>query len=181
MRSLHTIPVPRDGTFEADWSGFAAFLAQQRDGCAARHAAWGSLPERLGSQVEDYLLPVPALIDFEATPHIIHADLTADHLLGQYEAGSWKTSGLIDFGDARTGNLFYELPALHQDFFLGDRHLLSAFLDSYGFDPPPDFPRRALSYCLLHEFDLFTNPGFMSNLLQECASLTDLADHLWRF
>lgn len=180
VRALHTLPVPRDGTFEADWTGFAAFLAQQRDGCAARLAKWDSLPARLVSQVEDYLLPASELIDLSTPPHIIHADLTADHLLGQIMGEHWITKGLIDFGDARTGSLYYELPALHLDFFQGDHQLLSTFLDSYGFDPPPDFPRRALSFCLLHEFDVFTDPGFMAGLLQECGSLADLADHLWR-
>jgi hygromycin-B 7''-O-kinase len=180
LRALHTLPVPRDGPFEQDWTGFNAFLQNQRAGLAARLAGWGSLPGRLLAQVADYLLPTAQWVNMNASPHIIHADLTADHLLGQVNQARWVTGGLIDFGDARVGNLYYELPALHLDFFQGDRRLLSAFLEGYGFIPPPDFPRRALSFCLLHEFDIFAGPATTLGLLQNCHTLADLADHLWR-
>ena len=180
VRSLHALPVPEDGPFEKDWSGYASFLATQHEGCTARHAAWGSLPDRLSSKVGEYLLPIAELVNYDALPHIVHGDLHGDHLLGQIRRGRWETSGLIDYGDARVGSLYYELAALHLDLFQGDQRLLTAFLDGYGFVPPPDFPRRALSFCLLHEFDLFTSPGFMASLLQKCQTLSDLAEHLWR-
>ncbi len=179
LRVLHTLPIPQDGPFERDWSGFAAFMENQHAGCAARLAGWGSLPNHLRSQVTDFLLPTAQSIDLSASPHIVHADLTSDHLLGWIRNGRWVTHGLIDYGDARIGNLYYELPALHMDFFQGDRRLLRAFLEGYGFIPPADFPRRALSFCLLHEFDLFTGLANTA-LLQKCSTLADLADLLWR-
>lgn len=178
--NLHTLPLPQGGPFEKDWSGYAAFLAGQRAGCASRHAAWGSLPDRMVSEVKEYLPTIHELIDFGARPHIVHADLTGDHLLGKITRGRWITRGLIDFSDARGANLYYELPALHLDFFQGDRSLLRAFLDHYGFVPPSDFPRRALSYCLLHEFNLFSSPLFQTGLLAKCKSLENLADNLWQ-
>lgn len=180
VRSLHALPVPEDGTFERDWSGYTSFLASQTKGCASRHAAWGSLPDRLIDQVDGYLLPPGDLVDPHAQPHLIHADLTGDHLLGQVISHRWETRGLIDFGDARIGNIYYELPALHTDFFQGDRRLLGAFLKGYGFVPPPDFPRRALTFCLLHEFDLFVGSGYVAGLVQKCQTLADLAEQLWR-
>jgi Ser/Thr protein kinase RdoA (MazF antagonist) len=180
VQAIHALPVPPDGPFENTWAGYAAFLSRQSEDCRARLAVWASLPDRLLSQVEDYLLPVADLINLSTRPHIIHADLTGDHLLGQVTEGRWITRGLIDFGDARIGNIFYELPALHLDFFQGDLRMLSAFLEGYSFVPPPDFPRRALSFCLLHEFDLFTSPVITTPLLQKCLTLADLAEHLWR-
>ncbi len=179
-RALHSLPLPQNGPFEKDWSGYAAFLAGQRAGCASRHAAWGSLPGRMVRELEDFLPTVPELANFGARLHIVHADLTGDHLLGKISRGRWITRGLIDFGDARSADVYYELPVLHLDFFQGDRSLLRTFLDHYGFDPPPDFPRRALSSCLLHEFDLFSGPFFKTGLLANCKSLENLADNLWQ-
>ena len=175
VRALHNLPLPEAGPFETSWSGFERFLAGQWAGCAARHATWGSLPPHLVAQIDAFLPPLSALLDPSIRPHLIHADLTADHLLGQVVDGRWRSLGLIDFGDARTGNLEYELAALHLDLFHGDRQMLAVFFSSYGFTPPADFPRRALAYCLLHQFDLFA--PFAGQI--RSTQLADLADELW--
>lgn len=175
VRALHDLRLPEDGPFETDWAGFKQFLAAQRASCSARHSAWGSLPARLVSQIDAFLPPLAALLDRSQRPHLIHADLTADHLLGQVSAGRWVSQGLIDFGDARTGTLEYELSVLHLDLFQGDRSMLAAFLDSYGFACPAGFPQRMLAYCLLHEFDLLA--PYAGKI--QASRLEDLADLLW--
>ncbi len=175
LRALHALPLPADGPFAPGWEEFAAFLAVQRSGCAARHAAWGRLPPALISQLEAFLPDCEALLERSTRPHLIHADLTGDHLLGQVHNGRWRSLAIIDFGDARSGPLEYELVALHLDLFRGDRRLLGAFLRSYGCTPPAGFSRRMLAYTLLHQFD------FSSLLpLQTCpASLEELAEQVW--
>jgi hygromycin-B 7''-O-kinase len=97
---------------------------------------------------------VDRLIDFSAPPHLIHADLTADHLLGRLVNGRWQTLAIIDWGDAMTGNILYELVALYLDLFHSDKHSLRIFLESYGLPDfyQPNFPRQALSMTLLHQF-----------------------------
>ena len=112
------------------------FLEAQRPGCVERHREWGTLPGRLLPEIDDYLLPTGALLLPGEQPHIIHADLTADHLLGRLEGGRWTSLAMIDFGDAVTGGLFYELAALQPGLLNGDRSLLEAFLDAYGYTGP---------------------------------------------
>jgi Ser/Thr protein kinase RdoA (MazF antagonist) len=119
------------------------------------------------------------LIDRRAPVHLIHADLTADHLLGELCNGKWVTRGIIDFGDAMVGNLLYELVALHLDLFRCDKHLLGIYLDAYGVNHAfrKALPRKAMSVTLLHRFDVLVSlpPGW----LKDAPTLDHLAAVLW--
>jgi aminoglycoside phosphotransferase (APT) family kinase protein len=100
------------------------FLLHQISRCRSNHLEWGALPARLIDQVENYLLPVEALLDLAYPPHLIHADITGDHLLGRINNEVWHSLGIIDWGDAMSGDLFYELQALYLDLFRCDREML---------------------------------------------------------
>jgi hygromycin-B 7''-O-kinase len=176
VRALHDLELPGTPPFEPDWYRFTSFLRQQRPGCAARQRAWGTLPPGLMDQIDDFLDSTDFLPDPARRPSLIHADLTADHLLGRWVEGRWHSLGLIDFGDARAGNLEYELAALHLDLFHADREMLAAFLESYRFSPPAGFSRRMLAYSLLHEFNVF---GPYAGEIR-ARRLEDLAEELWK-
>jgi hygromycin-B 7''-O-kinase len=135
-------------------------------------------PALLAGEVEAYLEASAGVIQSGANA-FIHADLTRDHLLGQVEAGRWITQALIDFGDAMQGNIYYELAALHLDLFGCDKRLLAAFLEAYGLDPDPDFPRRAMATALLHQFDVLGPLFEHRQELREIQSLDALAACLW--
>ena len=157
-----------------------SFLDGQRAGCAERQRERGRLPDRLVEQVETYLLPSTDLRLPGERPHLIHADLTEDHLLGRVTAGCWTSMALIDFGDARTGSLFYELGALHLSLFGADRRLLSVFLEAYGATglDGADFARRAMSCALLHEFNVFEGLAQRPDL-REVETLEQMGEALW--
>jgi len=176
VRGLHHLPLPPAGPFEQVWDGFTRFLARRRAGCGARQAAWGTLSPGLAVQVQDFIPLADDWYTPAEPPHLIHADLTADHLLGRSLPGGWQACALIDFGDARTGSLYYELAALQLSLFQGDRRLLAAFLAAYGFTPPPDFSRRALVFCLLHQFNVL---GEQPELIAAASDLSGLADRLF--
>ncbi|MBE0699083.1 MAG: phosphotransferase, partial [Anaerolineaceae bacterium] len=129
-------------------------------------------------QIEKFLPPLETLVDHNRPVHLIHSDLTRDHLLGQVVEGRWQTLGLIDFGDAMTGDLLYELAALHLDLFRGDRRLLSTFLAAYGLNPAErsGLARKALATALLHQFNVFG--GLPPEMLQ-VKTLEALAETLW--
>jgi hygromycin-B 7''-O-kinase len=157
-------------------------LQRQRLACADNQRAWSSLPERLVDQVNDFLAPADDLVDLEAAPHLIHADLTRDHLLGRLEHGRWITLGLIDFGDAMVGNLYYELVALHLDLFRCDKRLLRAFLNAYRPDERlrRNFAARAMTATLLHQFDVLVLVSpLLKRQAREIASLAELGSLLW--
>jgi hygromycin-B 7''-O-kinase len=181
IRTLHEITLPGSVRFAPTWDAFAAFLERQRAGCLASHRRWGSLPDALIAQIEDYLLPLESLLDLSTPPSLIHADLTADHVLGRFVAGHWQPTGLIDFDDARVGAPGYEWVALHLDLFRADKALLRAFFAAYGADVAgaPDFAHQALSFTLLHEFDVLGPIFAASPALRLVPDLPTLAALLW--
>jgi hygromycin-B 7''-O-kinase len=178
---LHQIALDDSPLFHPIWSEYLDFLTAQRGGCADRHRKWGSLPQRLIDQIDAYLTPADEWIEAGNKPHLIHADLTRDHLLGQVKQGRWTTGGLIDFGDARVGDLYYELAALNLDLFDADQQMLKHFLDAYGDHHADDrFQRKAMSAALLHQFDVIGPVLQRQPVLKNAGSLEELAEWLWR-
>jgi len=178
VRRLHGLPLGGSTVFPNSHAAHLRFLETQRAGAAERHRQWGCLPERLTGQIDDFI-PLPeALVDRDRSPHLIHADLTRDHLLGRLIDGRWTSLALIDFGDAMTGGLPYELGALHLDLFAGDPRLLAAFLDAYELpaDQRAGLPRKALSAALLHRFNLFEG---LRGKAAAAESLEALARMVW--
>jgi hygromycin-B 7''-O-kinase len=180
VRRVHELPTEGE-LLGRTWDGYLGFLREQREGCAARHRAWGSLPGRLIDQIDTYLLPVEELVDRGNAPVLLHGDLTEDHLLGEWQDGRWIAAGLIDFGDARTGDWLYDLIALHIDLFRCDNAMLGAFLAAYGagVGPREGFARRMLGLSLLYPHNDF---GTVMRAVPEAAtagSLEELAALLW--
>lgn len=170
----HAIPI----SLQSCMNRFVGFLEQQRIKCAVNHRAWNDLPEHLLTQVEDFTLPVDQLINISAPLYLIHADLTSDHLLGKVRKGVWHTQAIIDWGDAMIGNVLYELVSIHLDLFGSEKTLLRLCLDMY--DLPEfyrkDFPQKALSMVLLHQFPM---PEQIYAPYREAQSLWELADRMF--
>jgi hypothetical protein len=160
------------------WDTYCSFLKRQCLNCLTNHKEWNDLPAHLLNQLECFVLPVERLLDLSAPPHLIHADLTSDHLLGSLVSGRWQTLAIIDWGDAMTGNFLYELVALHLDLFHSDKQLLRACLEAYGLPSFywHDFPRKALSLVLLHQFPM---PAWVYAPYEEAQSLQELAECLF--
>jgi hygromycin-B 7''-O-kinase len=179
MHCLHTLtadpkgnlPMPIPPSLER----FTSFLQQQCRTCLTHHQTWNDLPAHLFDQLEEFVLPAEQLIDFSASPYLIHADLTADHLLGRFVNDRWQTLSVIDWGDTMTGNLFYELVALSLDLFQGDKQMLHACLEAYQLPDfyQQDFSKKALSMVLLHQFPM---PARFYAPYQHVQSLQELAE-----
>jgi hygromycin-B 7''-O-kinase len=180
-RCMHGAPLPVSEIFQPAWDSFVDLLQKQRSGCRQSFQEWGCLPGPLFSQLEDFLLPVNELLDARSTPHLIHADLTADHVLGRLVGGRWNSLALIDFGDAMIGNFYYELVALHLDLFHGEKRLLLAYLDAYGLDEQArcKLPVRAMNMALLHRFDVLGPVFEREPRLRQISTLDELAGVLW--
>jgi hypothetical protein len=191
MRALHTLTAEEVPAFASitpthHLKDFLAFLEYQRMHCQAHHQQWNDLPAHLLAQLPDFLLSPHELLDPAAAPHLVHADLTADHLLGRLipqtgaiQPGSaWQSLAIIDWGDARLGNILYELVAVYVDLFHGVRHLLHTCLESYRLPRffQHDFPRKALTMLLLHQFPM---PATFYAPYHDCNTLYELADRLF--
>jgi hypothetical protein len=174
--SHHQSELPR--SFQPCLGNFTNFITKQRLHCHTHHQEWNDLPAQLLDQIENFILPVEGLIDFSAPPHLIHADLTLDHLLGAMKSGVWKSLAIIDWGDAMTGNILYELVALHLDLFQSAKQLLKVCLEAYGLPEfyQRDFPRKALSMVLLDQFSM---PARVYAPYRDVKSLQELAECLF--
>jgi hygromycin-B 7''-O-kinase len=181
VRRLHALTPNHRSPLPLTWEAFDRFLAERRAGCADNHRAWGSLPEHLIAQIDDYLPSSAELVDRAVPPHVLHADLNADHILGSFTGDRWRPTGIIDFGDALVGDRLYELVVLHIGLFNSDKRLLGAFLDAYGFDDGlrRDFAWRAMALTLLHEFNVLSGVFRRFPDTARVERLTDLAALLW--
>ena len=95
--------------------------------------------------------------------------------------GDWQLRAIIDFGDALSGDLFYELVVLHLEIFDADPRLLREFLAAYQPSPfhQQDFTRKAMTLTLLHPYDAFATLFARHPELRQCTSLDELANRLW--
>jgi len=199
MKKLHTatamtLSVLLQPTSAVGWEGYVDFLEEQRDHCYANHLGWNDLLPHLLEQVTDFILPADQLLDLSSLPHLIHADLTSDHLIGRLASTpetspkvpqspptntmDWHTLAIIDWGDTRIGNILYELVALHLDLFHVDKRLLRICLDAYGLPDFywQDFTRKALSMVLLHQFPM---PASVYSPHRDAHTLQELAECLF--
>lgn len=176
-RRMHALPLAGSAVFPDSWDVYVDFLAGQAAKAPQAAREWACLSERLIAQITPYVLPPSALIDPGVRPHLIHADLNGDHLLGRLEGGRWTTLGIIDFGDAMVGSLYYEVVALHLGIFRHDRRLLRAFLDAYGLSAAArrDFPAKAMTAALLHRCNVLVDVPTPSQF----ESLQQMAVRLW--
>jgi hygromycin-B 7''-O-kinase len=181
LKRMHSLPLPHDSVLPTNWQFYLEHLIRLSSDCHLRHTAWGSLPSRLLTEIPGYLLPPASLLPPIQYPSLIHADLTRDHLLGELQDGDWHLRAIIDFGDALSGDLFYELVVLHLEIFDADLNLLREFLAAYQPSPfhQQDFTRKAMTLTLLHPYDAFATVFARHPDLLQSTSLDELADRLW--
>ncbi|MGI8422557.1 MAG: phosphotransferase family protein [Chloroflexota bacterium] len=185
MRRVHALPVPVGPHWTRDW------VAELRSGCVERHRRWGSLAPALVDEIESYLrrwegaagaMPADVSGAGERARCVVHADLHGEHVFVstpvEGSAERAHLAGIIDWGDAIACDPHYELPALHLGTFMGDKRLLRAYLDGYGWPVGPDFARRAMAMTVLHEFDVLDKArALMDRHAPRC--LAEVATLLW--
>jgi hygromycin-B 7''-O-kinase len=172
LAALHQLPT---APLEALTPPWAPFLAARIEGAEAHHRARGA--------AEPWLAELRALLAARApspTPRValLHADITADHVLLTRRGGRWVFSGLIDFADATPGDPWYDLIAPVS--FLAARRpgLTEALMDGIGLPTDADARRELLVWCLLHRF------GHLQQILRLCGEpapngLDELEQALW--
>lgn len=180
-RQLHALPLDATATLRPSWDAFVSLLEKQRPNCAKRHAEWGHLPPHLIEQIDAFLLPSAELVDRHSAPRLLHADLTADHILLVKEQNDWRISALIDFGDAIVGDPLFELIPVYLDLLNGDKELLPVFLQAYGLGEKLDARQaiQLLNFCLLHPFDVLSDLFARAPEGRELPDLKSLARWLW--
>ena len=178
VRAFHALPIRGLGPLRPGWGEFLDFVREQRTNLVRQHAEWGLLTPLMMYDLQAYVHPVEELVDTSREPCLLHGDLTADHWLGDWTP-PYRLHGVIDMGDARVGDPFYELVALHLWAFDCDKTMLRAFCQSYGLSEAEQsgFAQKAMSYALLHAFDVLV--GVMKRPEVRAMYLEELGRRLW--
>lgn len=140
MRALHDHPVPAD--MPLTWG---AFIRKRLARVEEHHNMPDPWPRWIREQLKDFQEPPMRWV-------LLNGDLTEDHVLLAQDAGMWRISGLIDFGDARVGHPYYDFIAPLAYYTYGEPELSTVLLESYGLTPSGAVCDDLIKYCLLHEF-----------------------------
>lgn len=129
------------------------------------------------------------------TNGFLHCDISQEHILmSKSTHGEWEITGFLDWGDARYGDIHYELSVIHVDHWKCDKELLREFIKGYNAKNPDSdflfkvssgFTYRSMVYLLLFEFNCFQNLDSGKGIFclhpewKDCSTLQQLAENLW--
>lgn len=160
LRSLHTIPMPGYGRFdahgiEAPESTNTAFVRTRLDGALARFVADGADPDLAARLREIAEAGFEAVVPHSKGAVLAHDDLHPNNVLAVETDGKLTLSGLIDFGNAHAADPVSDLAKClfcsEHDAPGSTPHILAG----YGSIDHPD-PDRALAfYTLLHRLTMW--------------------------
>ncbi|KAK5575653.1 hypothetical protein RB653_006786 [Dictyostelium firmibasis] len=104
----------------------------------------------------------------------------------------WDPKFLIDWGDSKIGDRWYELVSLYISVFALDKIRLKSFLSKYKLpnvidkswldyynENPQAFIKRAMQYTLIHHCDAFTTAARHNSLLRNSQTIDELANSIW--
>lgn len=160
-------------------NSYHQFIEGQKAKVLDNHKKWNTLPPHLIGQIPAYLRKNMAT---SSQIMFLHGDLHDEHLLLTNRQAEWAIEGIIDWGDALTGNIYYELPPIHLSIFRANKSQLKHFLQSYKWPDrdPSVFSRAAMAACLLHEFNVLQQYS-EDHELMDYRSLDDLAEVIWNY
>ena len=176
MRRLHDVRVTE--TEPLAQSTYVDLIHDRMAKSEHDHATWRSLPDRLATQVRDYVWERRELIDPERSPRkLIHGDLHGGNV---FVEGS-EAVGIVDFNDAMIGDPHYDLVSLHLKAFRADKSLLRTALDAYGWGTHgSDWADRMMAFTLVHDYDMIEPVvSAYPEALDDAGSLDDVAALLW--
>ena len=177
MAEVHRLngrPLP---ALEPDW---ASFLQQQQAQAFARHQRLGA-PDWLLSGLHDFIRQTAAGLPLRPEKVLLTGEYTPFNILVEPQAGAWRLSGMIDFGDAMLGPREYDW--LGPCVFLGEgnAHLLRSFFRGYGADcsNPNGLRQGLLLLLLLHRYSNLDLQIRIPDWQNRVDSIAGLAQLIW--
>lgn len=147
LATLHAIPVGEFRPAGVQWP----------DWHVRRRQVWGRrrdvarLSPRLRDSFSAYLDSVP-LDPVPRRPVLLHGDLAPENVLVDVRGGTWRVSGLFDFGNAVVGEASFDFTAPTVLLEPGDGAVVRRFLGAYGWggETMDTLRPRLMAYTLLH-------------------------------
>jgi len=180
LSELHAHAAPLQTALDRDWRGFikrqARSSVERQRSCGASEGWLESLPAYIAAR-----LP---LLETNYRPVFLHGDIHAGNVLLAEEAGRWRVTGLIDFGDSLCGAKEYEFVAPGVLMAQGDGELQRAFLLAYGYaETQLDLDLRAHLMLLTILYECSDLRKYALRLAPEATELTldGLERAIWTF
>jgi hygromycin-B 7''-O-kinase len=178
IAQMQRVPVGDLACIEPRWP---QFMAQQIAGCRARHERLG-LPQKFLDGLNDLLSDAEALVALDAPPVILTGEYIPENFLLSCDDGSWRLSGLIDFGDVMTGRGEYDLLGPSAFMTAGMPGRVRSLFEGVGYSGAEfDFTlkRRLMALLLLHRFSDPVRHICIEGWQQKAGDLFQLQELLW--
>jgi hygromycin-B 7''-O-kinase len=149
MRAFHSVAVPG---FERPFGPWARYLDNQLTRARPLHLFRGVDPARV-EQIMALLAKREPELRALGPPVLIHADLTAEHIMLVEQAGRWRLSGVLDLADAMLAPAGLDLVSPFVELFRGRRDPQRRLVKESGAcvgEPP--FSEAVMAVALQHRF-----------------------------
>ncbi|HEU4322651.1 MAG TPA: aminoglycoside phosphotransferase family protein [Roseiflexaceae bacterium] len=173
--ALHALPLGDQPGLAFDWAELFGWLRLNLEEELPQCDMPAPLRERLPELLAHARTPDP---HGPALP--LHGDLSAGNFLIRPGAAGWEICGLLDFGDAKAGDLAHELLSPALNLLRGDPALLEALYEGYGL--PPSTRSAAFQTELLARALLYYGWGYLSRWLPDPrpTSWEEIGRFYWR-
>jgi hygromycin-B 7''-O-kinase len=179
MAALHALPLHHAPTSLAfDWT---EMLTEQKAECLAEMQNAG-VPEALLADLSPYLAAAEPLIGADGPTVLLHGDLDAINLLIEEQNGTWRITGLVDWGDIKLGPAAHDFisPGIHS--YRGQRELLHAWYAGYGLDDEQrssQFVQTVMARSMLYYAGEFTRYLKLAPGAEQCQAWRCVAACFW--
>lgn len=180
IKEVHSLPTQGLETIDCHWK---PFIENQIIGCIENHKI-KQLSTTLLQQIPSYIEEVKeSLLGIEQQV-ILTGEYTPMNFLVTNIEGIWHITGLIDFGDAMLGHYKYDLLGPGAFLIQGDKELLKAFLNAYGFLPNElntNLSQQLTALMLLHKYSNLEIQVRITDWKNKVSSLKELEYLVWGF
>ena len=169
MGAFHTVAIPG---FEREFGPWSRYLDERLAGVRALHASRGVDTARI-DQIAAFLATRAPMLRALGPPVLIHADLTAEHVMLVEEGGRWRLSGVLDLADAMPAPAELDLVAPCLELFRGRHGAQRRLVAESGVNPGDSpFSQAVMAVALQHRFIHFDH-WFAAEI---GAGVTEIAD-----
>ena len=117
MRAFHAIAIPG---FAREFGPWSRYLDERLADGGTLHRSRGVDPARVEQIIAFLAARTPELVAL-GPPVVVHADLTAEHVMLAEQGGRWRLSGVLDLADAMSAPAELDLIAPFLELFRGRR------------------------------------------------------------